>query len=315
MPHRLSVVLLFVAVFSGCQATVPATVTFPSPVRWQSPTASPTRFFPTRERSLTPTLAPTPTPRTYTVRAGDTFGSIATKFGVTVDDLIRANPGVDPNALPIGTVLVIPVRPSGSETPQPSPTPVGLDVGSPCCYLQPDGGKWCVVLVGNPGPDAAAGIYLRFSLYPAVTDEPSAVREEALPVTVLPAGRRAAAAAFFPPEESQDDILRVELLGAVRAEENPGLLPLTLVKEESRSIPEGMELTVAFRIDTAEETAANRLDAVLALVDGSGRPVGFRILHETGDWPSGTVHELTLTAFVLGGKMEDYDFLLQARAA
>lgn len=44
----------------------------------------------------------------YVVESGDTFTSIAIKFGVTVDDLIKANPQLDPNFLSIGAEVVIP---------------------------------------------------------------------------------------------------------------------------------------------------------------------------------------------------------------
>lgn len=44
----------------------------------------------------------------YVVQSGDTFYSIAIMFGVTVDDIIKANPDVNPNMLSIGTEVVIP---------------------------------------------------------------------------------------------------------------------------------------------------------------------------------------------------------------
>jgi LysM repeat protein len=44
----------------------------------------------------------------YGVRAGETLFSIARKFDVTVDELIDANPDVDPNKLQIGQILCIP---------------------------------------------------------------------------------------------------------------------------------------------------------------------------------------------------------------
>jgi len=287
---------------------------FPTPVRWQSPTISPSRFFPTREVSLTPTLAPTPTPQVYTVRAGDTFGSIAAKFGITVDALTGANPGVDPNALPIGTALIIPVKPVETGTPPPSPTPVGLFIEPANCFPETDGGRWCLVMVGNPGPDPAAGIYLRFSLYSSAAADPSISKEVALPVTVLPAGSRTVAAAYFTPEEAQDDILHVELISAIRSAETPGLLPLTIVKEENRFFSDGLELSVEFRVDAGEEEIANRLDAALVLLDAKGRPIGFRILRSEGEWPPGPAHSLTLNAYVLGGSFKDYEFILQARS-
>jgi LysM repeat protein len=40
--------------------------------------------------------------RTYTVQSGDTFGSIARRFGTTVASLEHLNPGIDPTALSVG---------------------------------------------------------------------------------------------------------------------------------------------------------------------------------------------------------------------
>ncbi|MBI5289439.1 MAG: LysM peptidoglycan-binding domain-containing protein [Chloroflexi bacterium] len=64
-----------------------------------------------------PTEAPPPaeaTPtaqslgRTYTVEAGDSMASIAARFGYTVETLIGANPGVDPNNLVPGQTIFLP---------------------------------------------------------------------------------------------------------------------------------------------------------------------------------------------------------------
>ena len=45
----------------------------------------------------------------YTVRAGDTFFFLAQRFNTTVEAIMRANPGVDPNNLQIGQVICIPI--------------------------------------------------------------------------------------------------------------------------------------------------------------------------------------------------------------
>lgn len=45
--------------------------------------------------------------RFYTVQAGDTFGSIAGKEGITVEQLQSLNPGVSSNALQVGQKLRI----------------------------------------------------------------------------------------------------------------------------------------------------------------------------------------------------------------
>jgi LysM repeat protein len=44
-------------------------------------------------------------PRAYVVKAGDTLTVIADKTGVTLDEILRLNPDVDPNALQTGERL------------------------------------------------------------------------------------------------------------------------------------------------------------------------------------------------------------------
>jgi hypothetical protein len=165
----------------------------------------------------------------------------------------------------------------------------------------------------RPAEGDGAGVYLRFSLYAPDSADPSISKEAALPVTVLPAGSRTVAAVYFAPEEARDEVLRVELISAIRSAETTDLLPLTILKEESYPLSDGLELSVEFRMDT-EGVAANRLDAALVLLDSAGRPVGFRILRSEGEWPAGPAHNLTLDAFVLGGEWTDYEFILQARS-
>jgi LysM repeat protein len=52
--------------------------------------------------STTTTETTTPGAEYYTVQSGDTLGSIAQKYGTTVDELATLNPGIDPAALRIG---------------------------------------------------------------------------------------------------------------------------------------------------------------------------------------------------------------------
>ncbi|KAG4434910.1 hypothetical protein IFR05_009608 [Cadophora sp. M221] len=77
----------------------------------------------------TPTPAPTqpsPAPGSkYTIQSGDTYGSIAAKLGTTVVAIQAANPGVNPNALQVGSQINIPstTQPNpGPVTPTPAPT-------------------------------------------------------------------------------------------------------------------------------------------------------------------------------------------------
>lgn len=57
----------------------------------------------------------------YTIQSGDTFSDIASRFGVTLEDLVAANPGVDPTGLNAGDVINLPEAAAGN-TPAPAPT-------------------------------------------------------------------------------------------------------------------------------------------------------------------------------------------------
>ena len=54
----------------------------------------------------------------YTIRAGDTFYQLARRYGVTLDELLRANPGVDPDRLYVGQIVCIP---QGNDRPHECP--------------------------------------------------------------------------------------------------------------------------------------------------------------------------------------------------
>jgi len=59
--------------------------------------------------STTPAALAAPTPLTYTVKPGDTLARIATKYGVTQNQIMAANPKIkDPDKIVIGQVIVIP---------------------------------------------------------------------------------------------------------------------------------------------------------------------------------------------------------------
>ncbi len=60
---------------------------------------------------------------TYTVRPDDTLWDIATNYGLTVDDLLAANPGVDPRRLMVGQELQVP----GPPPPAPVAPPPAED--------------------------------------------------------------------------------------------------------------------------------------------------------------------------------------------
>ena len=56
-----------------------------------------------------------PTKNYYVIRRGDTLSAIAGIFGVTVREILRINPGLNPNNMTIGQIICIPAAPSPIE--------------------------------------------------------------------------------------------------------------------------------------------------------------------------------------------------------
>ncbi len=133
-----------------------------TPTAFPSATASLPALIPYRPATLTPTPSPqpytppldaaqgpTPTPFVHRVQEGDTLLGIALQYGVPLEALQEANPALNPNLMPVGATVVIPLS---EENPAglPTPTPVPVAFEPPVCYPQADGGGWCLVAVQNP---------------------------------------------------------------------------------------------------------------------------------------------------------------------
>lgn len=102
------------------QLSVGDVVRLPQGVEASAPTptseaeeATPTEEPAIEEPTSTPAPPePSPTPsslgQTYTVKSGDIPETIAAQFGITTEALLAANPGINPNNLQVGQVLIIP---------------------------------------------------------------------------------------------------------------------------------------------------------------------------------------------------------------
>jgi LysM repeat protein len=99
-------------------------------------TATPPAAVAANNTSAAPVVEPTavvlPTPTLYVVKSGDTLGTIAQQFDVSVDDIMAANGLTDPNLLNVGTSLLIPVAGSVPPTAVPgTAAPVATTVVEP----------------------------------------------------------------------------------------------------------------------------------------------------------------------------------------
>ena len=98
--------ILVKAGLNGGSGAGPTTVALPTTTT-TTPTGATTKLVltsPTAATGTTSATTATTTPGAtyYVVQSGDTLGSIAGKYGTTVDQLTTLNPGIDPTALHIG---------------------------------------------------------------------------------------------------------------------------------------------------------------------------------------------------------------------
>ena len=75
----------------------------------------------------TPTAIPVviePEELTYTVEPGDLLGTVAQRFGLTLDELLAANPQItDPNTIQVGDVVTIPEASDAAAPEAPAADP------------------------------------------------------------------------------------------------------------------------------------------------------------------------------------------------
>lgn len=89
-----------------------------------TPTAGPTAV-----SANLPEVTPFPTvpaqppalPQSHVVQSGETLGAIAQLYGVSVEDLLRANGLTDPNVLSVGQTLIIPLGEAAAPAPTTAP--------------------------------------------------------------------------------------------------------------------------------------------------------------------------------------------------
>lgn len=215
--ERLIAVFEAVLLLTGCAEPPPTALEPASPLNLavyatQTLPVKPTPGIPATEIPIS-----TPTPSTYTVKQGDTLLGIALRSGVSLSELLAANPGIRAEALRIGQVIQIPAaRPPEGMTP-----PAAAELGETACYPVWQGfpsqrGVYCFVPVHHSGEGWLENVKVQVTLFDA--EGRLVTSQEALPLlTGLPAGKTIPAAAFFPGIETYG-ALQTQVLTAIQTD-------------------------------------------------------------------------------------------------
>jgi len=299
--------LLLLALTACRPSTAPVADLGPA-APFQTATASPTA---TPLPTLTQIFLPTPTPVLYRIQPNDTLLAIAQRFGVSLQDLMAANPGVQPAALIVGQELLIPVNGAAAE---PTPTPAPLTVQQANCWPDPTGGGWCFALVYNPFAETLENISAQFIL---LNEQGTQIDTQIAyaPLDILPPGASMPLGVHFATPFDGNMTPRVQVLTAIRL--LPGdqrYLPVSLQNTLLQVETGGRTAQVSGQISLTESKDPARTVWILAIAyDQNGTLVGFRRWQADKPLEAGEKLTFAFPISSIGPAIERVEFLVEAR--
>jgi LysM repeat protein len=290
-------------------STVPSTpmVSAPQPYSTVAHSPSPTLLPP-----LTQDILPTPTIFLYVVVQGDTLTGIAKRFGVALEALISANPGVQPAALSVGTKLTIPV--GAAVAGEATPTPVPLNVRQARCWPGTQGGLWCFALVQNDYAETLENLSAQFSLV-GQTGQVLTSQVAFASLDILPSGQSMPIAAYFPPPAPATPAERVQVLTAIRLVPGDARYLPAVVRDSVVSVDwSGRSAQVGGRVELTSATGkANSVWVLAVAYDNAGEVVGMRRWELPSPLDGGHSAEFSFPVSSVGPGIERVEFLVEAR--
>ena len=319
-PMRYRIALLLFILLTACvpkvastPSAVPSAVLIPFTTATPSPTADLTLI------AVPPTF--TPTPRVHVVASGENLGFIAGRYGVTVAQIVAANPGINANILSIGQKINIPYPLPGSNPTtggavvgNPSPTPVVFSLGTVDCYHSLEGGAWCFVLVtngqGNPIEDVSAEIQLFNS-----AGQPVASQVTYAMLDIIPPGGTLPIAAYFAAPVAFPVTAKADVrTGTLVPTGDTRYLAATIQSPSVAISTDGLSATVTAQVQMNDPAkGASSIWVAAVAYDSSGRVVGVRRWMSKAGLPAGQSQPVSLIVYSSGAAIARVELAVEAR--
>jgi LysM repeat protein len=269
-----------------------------------------------------PTITPTWTPVYYNVRENDDMFGISLWYGISLEALKTANPTVNPYAIGIGTVLLIPLTPQAESTPRPTPnftptpTPLFSAINQPDCHPDGNQGLTCFVLVENANSSDLENVGGIVTLTDLVSGE---IRQEVaiMPLNLLHSGTSMPMVVYFsaPVPEKYSVSAVVDIILPVMQGDSRYV---NLVNENQQVdyASNNLSATISGQL-TPEGKISIRSARLLAIAyDLEGHVLGIRVWESPSpaDLVPGEQQDFSLTVYSMGGEIDHIDILTEAKA-
>lgn len=268
--------------------------------------------------AILPTAGPSPTPISYTIRAGDSLSLIALRYGVTLDALQAANPGVSSNLLSIGQKIVIPPpKAEGTETPPATSTPVPVPLGAPLCFRAPTNSLRCLVTARLDRGPTLEGVTVLVTLVDA-GGKPVITRVAYAPLNLLRPGQAMVLDVLFDAPAPDFASAVATLAGAVPLSQNDTRYEDTRIgnlTSSPASDRRSWRATGTLTLATTATVPAGRVAMVILALDTSGAVVGYAKWESPRAVQPGQQTTFDLTVFSLGPPIQSVEVQAEAQAA
>jgi len=250
----------------------------------------------------------TSTLQVHIIESGDTVSEIAETYKVPLNDLLAANPDVNPNSLTIGQTLFIP-DPSAPPAIASTLTPVPAPVTQAACHPTADSGVWCFALIHNNSAAAFENVSANITLF----DENNTIlasQTAFTPLDVIAQNTSLPVYAYFPNMPANVNP-QIQILSAMPG--GSSYLPAALENTSAEIDWNGKNAQVRGQVFLpAESNAATQVWVAAVAYDIHGTVVGVR-RWEGGALTPGSSLPFDFSVSSVGGEIEAVEFAVQAK--
>jgi len=255
---------------------------------------------------------PSPTPQYHTVQAGETMTSIAILYGVELNDLLVANPEINPNAMLAGMQVLIPPKKENNVVENTGIALAPVDLSTPTCIQEKSGGLWCFLMASNENEFALENVMIEIT----VGNESGAqltTQIASAPLNLLPSKAKLPLCAYFPPPIPIPYRSSYTLKSAIPVEGESRYLT-TEIREQTITISENsLSAQISARVGVNGNVGENvRIWLAAIAFDEKGNVIGVRRIETSAILPSDK--ELLMNGYVYSTGAPIHSVQLSAEA-